>query len=67
MYKYFFPLSQNYSRSFFILIPVVFFIKKKNERGRKKLYVFKAIGVLKEELLKEALLIVLKDIFMVSF
>lgn len=29
MYKYFFPLSQNDSRSFFILIPVVFFIKKK--------------------------------------
>lgn len=69
MYKYFFSLSQNDSRSFFILIPVVFFIKKKIKemKEEEKNYVFKSTGVLKEELLKEAVLIVQKDIFMVSF
>lgn len=36
-------------------------------KEEEKNYVFKGTGVLKEELLKEALLIVQKDIFMVSF
>lgn len=35
MYKYFFPLSQNDSRSFFILIPVVLLILKKNLKEMK--------------------------------
>lgn len=72
MYKYFFPLSQNDSRSFFILIPVIFFVfiktlKKWKGKLKKKPYIFKGHWSSKRELFfPQVFPIALKDIFISS-